>query len=208
MSILRELTEIIAETVLTEISKSKKTELKKAQALERRLAAAADKKAEEERVARELAKRIKKKEKKLQAPVKTAKPEPERTGFLANPELRKYMVDPSVDTDFEGGYYLKFHTDMNGTTAYWSKGNLTFDQAAQFKQTQFMGRTFNEKSFEQLLDSLIMATSKGEQPGYVHIEIDRRFINNPFYTKLYSYLLREYPTDEPTVSASVNWELV
>jgi hypothetical protein len=97
---------------------------------------------------------------------------------------------------------------MDGVTAYWSKGDLSYEQAAQFKQKSFMGRSFDEESFEGLLDNLISATSRGDQPGYVHVELDKRFINNPFFTKLYSYLLREYQHDDPTVNASVNWELV
>lgn len=210
MNLLKQLLNFSHDEIITEASKAQKLQLKKAQADEKRREQLAAKKAEEERLAAILAKKQQKKMTAASQKIADVRPpeKKETGGWLDHSELSKYVIDPNIDTDFKGGYYLRFHTDLDGTVAYWSKGDLTFDQAASFKQMLNMGKRFNANAFQQLVDNLVDASAKGGQPGYVHIEIDKKFINNPFFIALYSYLLREYPTDDPTVSGTVNWELV
>lgn len=194
--------------IILEASKAQQAAAKRAAADAKRAAAASAEQAEQERIAALLSKRKEQKMSAFMQPISATKKVQEPTGFLNLPGLEKYTIDPSIDPDFAGGYYLKFHTDLDGTNAYWSKGNLSYSQAEQFKNIKQLGRRFNPVEFQELLDKLISFSGKGAQPGYVHIEIDRRYLSNPFYTAMYSYLLKNYPTDEPTMNASVNWELV
>jgi hypothetical protein len=129
------------------------------------------------------------------------------SGAFSDPRFDQYRVDTSVDSDFSDGYYLSFDVELDGVTAYWSKGDLSISQAAQFKQIQSLGNKFNPALFQRLVDELILRSSRGDQRGYVHISFSRRYINHPFFYSLYEYLLQHYPRDDHTVDAHVAWEL-
>jgi hypothetical protein len=146
---------------------------------------------------------------KIAPPAKTPPSEPTSTASAwGDAALDAYRVDPTVDTSFEGGYYLRFWPQVGNMYAYWSKGDLTFQQAAQFKQTMPMGLKFKPAAFQQLVDNLILTTGRGGQSGYVHVELPKKLLSHPYIQALYSHLLSEYPQNDPTISGNVGWEIV
>jgi hypothetical protein len=194
--------------IIVEASRGQKLAAKRQQSDAKRSAAQAAKDAEDARVAAKMQQRKQRNMASFNTPV-SAKPRetPSTSGAFGGAEFEKYRVDDTVDSNFQGGYYLNFSADTDGVTAYWSSGNLSLSQAAQFKQIQPLGNKFNATVFQKLIDLLTLKSSRGGQPGYVNISFSRRYINNPFFRGLYEYLLKHYPQDDPTMDASVAWEL-
>lgn len=130
--------------------------------------------------------------------------------------MSKYIVDPDIDTTFEGGYYLQFHTTNEGVYAYWSiNPDSTWEQISRNfgkTQTQFLGSSFDSEQFTKLLKYLINTSGKHGKQGYVQVVITRKNLQSPyFFTKFFndmiSYLARNYPRDEPTADPYVGWEV-
>jgi hypothetical protein len=192
--------------IITEASRAER-ERQKSAAREKALAQKREQEASEQERLRATAQKKLQRNLPHQIAPKRAEPVTKSMGFNS-PEFEKYRVDDTVDSDFQGGYYLRFKTDMDGVDAYWSKGDLSYPQAAQFNQAQRFNRRFDPIVFQHLIDTLVSSSGRGGQPGYVNIELDRRYLNNPFYTRMYEYLLKHYPQGDYTMDASVNWELV
>lgn len=197
--------------LITEISKSERDRRAAAARKEKLAQQQAAKDAEEKRI-RDIANR--KLQKALPHAISPNKPQPTptSTGAFSSPELDKYRVDDKIDTDWEGGYYLRFYPQKNYILAYWGKNDsITPEHAIEFKQIQKLSLEFDPDQFQSLIDSLVSATSQGDQPGYVHIEVLRKHFEPPhkdFFADLHMYLLLEYPHNALTTDASVNWELI
>jgi hypothetical protein len=146
--------------------------------------------------------------KKLNPTVASASNDEEPAGIFADPKFDKYRVDTSIDTDFEGGYYLYFNVTMRGVDLYWGRSVERFEQAKQFNQYKFMGREFDADKFQDVLDYIVRKTSRGDQPGYCSVVIPRRYLTHQYVVGAYSYLMTHYPQDDPTMDATVYWELV
>jgi hypothetical protein len=190
------------------------------------------KKAEQEEVARkeaEIAQRLeRKKQRKLSKFSQPIYAEPEKkaekkpaaaTGFLDNPELAKYMVDPSIDTEYQGGYYLQFHDTPDTVIAYWSHDlDASFDSIiSNFgnQQIQNLGSQFDPGKFDQLINKLLVKSrdKKTGQLGYVQVIITKsQYLNvthghTVFFSEMMQHLAREYPGDEYSGHSYVGWEL-
>jgi hypothetical protein len=140
---------------------------------------------------------------------KNAKPGVEEpAGIFADPKFDKYRVDKGIDTDFEGGYYLYFNITMRGVDLYWGRSVERFEQAKQFNQYKFMGREFDADKFQDVLNYIVRKTGRNGQPGYCSVVIPRRYLTHPYVQGAYSYLMTHYPQDDPTMDATVYWELV
>lgn len=196
--------------VIFEASRGEKLAAKRAAADAKREAERAAREAENARIAAKIKSRQQKKIAAFNAPISTQSniPKEPEVGPFDNPELDKYRVDDTVDTTFEGGFYLKFNVTPEDVDAYWSKGDISFEQAKLFKQFVTLGLEFDQTKFEHLVQYLIQKSSPGgSQPGYVHISLNKRYLKHPFFYDLYNYLLRNYPQDDPTLDASVGWEV-
>jgi hypothetical protein len=171
--------------------------------------------------ARREARRQAKLAKKLAAPV-APQPAPQPkigTGLLSSPELEKYMVNPDIDTEYSGGYYLKFHVGQQGVYAYWTLNvDIDFDSiVTNFgkNQVKLLGTTFNPQALDQIIQYLL---SKSKDPrtgqlGYVHILVDKQLLDPidsdywKFFRQLVQHIAGEYPRDEYSADAHVNWEV-
>ena len=147
--------------IITEVSKAEKArekELEKQARIDKQRAEQEARAREEAELARRIEKRREKKMAKLSQPIyaepekKAAKQPAAATGFLDNPELAKYMVDPTIDPDYQGGYYLRFHDTPEIVIAYWSHSlDATFDSiVSNFgnQQIQNLGRQFDPVEFD------------------------------------------------------------
>ena len=200
--------------LLNEISRGAKKELKRREAEERRAA----EKAEQERLTAKIAKARQKKLEKFSKPISAtvSKADTEKTDApFGATELQQYMVDPSIDTSYEGGYYLQFKKVGDDVVAYWSRNpDATLEQMRTFKQFVNLGSTFNHSQFESLLQKLITASGDRTNTGYVQVVISPNQASNlemispkSFFRNLIYYLSSEYPRNAPTVSATVGWEI-
>jgi hypothetical protein len=147
-------------------------------------------------------------DKKLNPTVASGSNAEEPAGIFADPKFDKYRVDTSIDTDFEGGYYLYFNITMRGVDLYWGRSVERFEQAKQFNQYKFMGREFDADKFQDVLNYIVRKTGRNGQPGYCSVVIPRRYLTHPYVQGAYSYLMTHYPQDDPTMDATVYWELV
>lgn len=203
--------------LLLEISASEKKRLKRAAADAKRADAAAAERAEQEELARKIAKRTQKKLSKLNQPISATKSQQsaQSSSPFGDPELEKYMIDPTIDTTFEGGYYLQFEKNGNNITAYWSKNpDYTAQQMQRFNQTAALNPKFDEGQIAGLIKTLVDRTKTAAGPGYVNIVIPKEYASdwalmdkNNYFRKLLEYLAREYPHDEYSADPSVNWEI-
>jgi hypothetical protein len=141
-------------------------------------------------------------------PKKAVSKSDEVGGIFSDPMFDKYKVDTSIDTSFEGGYYLYFHVTLDGIYLYWGRNVENFEQAEVYKQFKHMGRNFNAREFQQVIDYIVAKTSRGGEPGYCSIVIPKKFLTHSYIQGAYSYLMNRYPQDDPTMNASVYWELV
>lgn len=133
----------------------------------------------------------------------------DNTGAFSSSEFDKYKVDDTIDTSFEGGYYLRFVVNKQ-LYGYFSKNpDVTFDQIKEHFPNQIvpLGQTVDTTAIQSLIDRLVQQTGKGDQPGYVHVILDRN-INRykQVYYQLLEFLLKQYPHDDYTVSGTVGWE--
>lgn len=145
---------------------------------------------------------------------KSSEPEKSTSGWSSLSDLEKYIVDPSMDSSFEGGYYLQFVCTREGIFAYWShKHDATWDQISKnFKsQIRNLGTVFDQELFSNLIKFLVETSSKQGQPGYVQVIISKSNMLNQqcskFFYDMISYLAYNYPRDEPTADATVGWEV-
>lgn len=200
--------------LLLEISAS----AKRAQKIAKREAALAARAAEERALADKIAKRTQRKLAKFNQPIAATVPpaaSAPATAPFGSPELEKYMVDPNVDPEFQGGYYLQFEKNGNNIVAYWSMNpDYTASQMQQVKQVANMNPKFNPDEIAKLIEMLKKKSGKGTEPGYVNIVIPKQYASDwalfdktNYFRKLLEYLAREYPHNEYTADASVNWEI-
>lgn len=204
--------------LLNEISASAKREARRKAADEKRAAAAAAAKAEAEALAAKIAKRTEKKLSKLSTPISATAPKKEVpvTGPFDNPQLEKYRIDPTVDTSFEGGYYLQFENVGKNVVAYWSRNpDATLQQMQVFNQVANLGSVFDANKFKSLLQGLVQKSGTPRNPGYVHVVLRKKdqasdwALTDPknYFRQMFDFLAREYPRDEYTADATVNWEI-
>lgn len=208
--------------LITEISAGEKRRQRAAQADAQRLAAQQQQQAQQAALAAKVQKRTQRKLDRFNQPIastsqttgSTTKPQ---SGSLADlmarstsdADIEKYQVDPTVDTSFQGGKYLQFEKSGNNVIAYWSNDpGYTFDQVRSFGQFEDLGNVFDEGKFQALLNKLV------NKFKYVHVLIKQKYVDdwalmNPksFFRNLYYYLAKEYPRNQPTQSAYVNWEI-
>lgn len=199
--------------IITEISKAERDRRAAAARREKLAQQQAAKDAEEKRIKDIAARKLQKTLPHAITPPKPqTTPTSPSTGAFSSPELEKYRVDDKIDTDWEGGYYLRFQPQKNYILAYWGRDDsMTPEHAIGFKQIQKFSLEFDPDQFQSLIDRLVSASSQGDQPGYVHIEALRKHFEPPykdFFSDLHMYLLLQYPRDDVTTDASVNWELI
>lgn len=207
--------------LITEISAAEKRRQRAAQADAQRLAAQQALQAQQAALAAKVQQRTQRKLDRFNQPINQTAAQKQAPASVSsgladllrqtNPDLEKYQVDPTVDTSFQGGKYLQFEKTGRNITAYWSTNpEYTLSQIRQFKnQSKDLGYVFNQVEFESLLNQLV------NKFKYIHILIKKQQINDwelmdqkSFFRNLYYYLAREYPHDQPTQDAYVNWEIV
>lgn len=199
--------------LLLEISAS----ARRAQKIAKREAELAARAAEERALADKIAKRTQRKLAKFNQPIAATVPsKPTQTAApFGSPELQQYMVDPTIDPEFEGGYYLQFEKIGDAIVAYWSKNpDYTYSQMQQLKQVATLDPRFKPEEIAQLINALKKKSTVGDQPGYVNIVIPKQYASDwalfdktNYFRKLLEYLAREYPRDEYSADPSVNWEI-
>lgn len=200
--------------LLNEISAAAKREARRKAADEQR----AREQAEQAALAAKIAKRTQKKLEKLNTPIYAAAPKKEvpATGPFDNPEFEKFRIDPTVDTSFEGGYYLQFEKVGKNVVAYWSRNpDATLQQMQQFNQAANLGSVFDANKFKSLLQGLVQKSGTPQNPGYVHVVLRKKdqasdwALTDPknYFRQMFDFLAREYPRDEYTADATVNWEI-
>jgi hypothetical protein len=198
--------------LLTEISAGERLRLKKMAVQQKRNQEIEQQKLAAGREKQMLAKRAEKKKSLLSKTTSSANGKRGKSeqpkGIFDDPRFEKYKIDTSIDTDFEGGYYLYFHPEIGTMHAYWGKNISSYEDAVMLNQHKEMGSKFNKKAFEDLLNMLVLKTGVRDQPGYVSIVIPRKLLTHPYIQSVYEFVLREYPQDEPTMNSSIYWELV
>ncbi len=198
--------------IITEISKAERDRRREAERREKLAQQQAAKAADDKRI-KDIANR--KLSKTLPHAITSPKPDNSKpsSGAFSSSEFDQYRVDDTIDTDWEGGFYLRFLPQKNSILAYWGKSDQITPEHAKtiFKQTKQLSLDFNETEFQSLVDQLVSATEHNGQPGYVSIEIQRNHFIPPykdFFEKLHMYLLEVYPQKGETLDPSVNWEII
>lgn len=212
--------------LLVEISAGEKKRQKKAAADEERRRQLALRQAEQERLQVQAKKRLERRYQQFsELPKKQEEPVVPQTGTFANLDPNLFY-DPRYH-ETEGtediGVYLKFYREQRNSEvfSYYSKYSyISWAGANEYvpKPIVSLGRRFNGKKFQALIDRLIEETSTPQAAGYVNIIINREFIDKTkpalnrdgdrFFTEMLIYLQQHYPQNGQEMDATVYWELI